>query len=90
LYGTWVRSTPADTLNSSAARWLLVAMPDDEKFSLPGLALASATSSLIEWMGRATDGLQCSSGAGLRLSFAGGTAVTQLFKAGGRAFATTT
>src|SRR2546427_6251947 len=51
LYGAWSMSTPVSTLNSSAARWLEVPMPDEEYVSLPGLRLAYATSSLIDLTG---------------------------------------
>ncbi|MNT27101.1 hypothetical protein D3C72_1627170 [compost metagenome] len=40
LYGTCTISTPAIDLNSSPDRWLVVPLPAEPMFSLPGLALA--------------------------------------------------
>ena len=42
---------PAMSLNSSAARWLLVPAPPDAKESFPGLARASAMSSCTVFTG---------------------------------------
>src|SRR5690606_16633231 len=45
LYGTWVAFTPVSSLNISPIRCAGVPKPPEEKFSLSGLALSSATSS---------------------------------------------
>src|SRR5258706_9997926 len=47
-YGTWTVFTPASTLSISPDKCTEVPLPDDEKLSPPGFALASATSSLTE------------------------------------------
>src|SRR6218665_456646 len=52
LYGMCVIFTPAIEANSSAARWVDWPLPDDAKLSTPGLALASAMSSVTSFAGR--------------------------------------
>ena len=47
----WTILTPAMTLNSSPARWLEPPLPAEPKLSAPGLALASAISSWIDFAG---------------------------------------
>ena len=49
--GTWVMFTPARRLSSSRLRWLDVPSPGEPARSLPGLALAAATSSCIVFHG---------------------------------------
>src|SRR5215212_11585862 len=45
LYGTCTELMPASVVNITPARWLDEPIPAEDMFSLPGCALASATSS---------------------------------------------
>src|SRR5215831_3463422 len=53
LYGTCTMSTLASALNSSPARCAARPWPEEAKLSLPGLALVSAISSLMDLAGGA-------------------------------------
>src|SRR5688572_25156090 len=54
LYGTCDICTPVSTLNSSPDRWIEVPLPLEAKLMVPGLDLATATSSGTVFAG--TDG----------------------------------
>ena len=51
LYGTCTTSIFATDLSSSPDRWLDVPLPNEPKFSFPGLAFAKAISSRADFAG---------------------------------------
>ncbi|MNY54337.1 hypothetical protein D3C86_1901940 [compost metagenome] len=46
LKGTWTLSVPAAWLNTSAIRWVVLAIPSEPKFNLPGRAFRVSTNCL--------------------------------------------
>ena len=51
LYGMCVMSTPILSLSNSPERCCVLPLPDEEKFSLPGFFLATATNSFTDLAG---------------------------------------